>query len=472
MNLEPYSFGLPLKMGPGMVNYAHLSMETLVNGDPDNPGCYLPVLAESWELAPDKSSYTFHIRKGVKFFDGTDLDAQAVKWNHDQVLASAKPQLVKVSSIDLIDDYTLRYNLNSWDPLVMSDLVREECMIISPTAYEKLGEEGVQNNPVGTGPWMVKDYARSQHVKFMRNPNYWQEGLPYLDEVHILTIKDPMTQEASLLNGDVQVLHNVDRVTGAAMIARGFDYQTFVGQNVMIDFDSTTSESAWSDRRMREALEYAVDRDGICEALGEGLVTPSECIIHTIRSWGDPGIPVREYNPEKAKQLLAEAGYPDGIKCHLSYNRDQIDADFVVALQEDLANVGIIVDLDPMTSVQQRERQVLPHEGNELRLGAARYDPPNLLGAVRMDLCADSDHNPDTKRPDEFERLFALALTEVDTNKQVELALQMEKAAYEDAMLIPLWNNPMVAVYYDYVKGTNWYPTGPFPDLDYAWLDK
>lgn len=468
---RPLNYGYPLNVFGGMHHYARMAMQHLVKADPKSPGRYLPLLAESWELAPDRTSYVFHLRKGVKFHDGTDFNAEAVKWNYDQVRESPQPYLREVTSIDVIDDYTFRFNLSDWNALIMSDLEREPCFITSPTACKKFGEEWMDNHPVGTGAWKVKDWARAQYVKWERFEDYWEEGLPYLDGVTFHVIEDPMTAKACLLRGDVQAMFQTDRVNATDLSNRGYEVQTFIGQIVEISYDTTSPESIWYDKRVREALEYSVDKELICQALGEGWVKPHYEIIHSIHDFGDPGTTPRKYDPEKAKQLLAEAGYPQGFKTLMQY-ATIVDSDFVVALQEDLSEVGIELELEVFTPATMQEMEFSPHEGNEIRLNPLRYDPPNLLGAVRMGLSEKWPAAPDTKRTEGFQDRFEQAMSEVDPDKQLELLMQMDKLAYEDAMLVPLWNSPMFCLYTPKLRDSNWYPSGPFQELQYAWFEK
>ncbi|MBW1767699.1 MAG: hypothetical protein JRJ65_11690, partial [Deltaproteobacteria bacterium] len=118
---SPSRFGVPLNIRHGDIQPADTPLEHLLRMSPKQD-TYDPELAASWELAPDKSSYVFHLQKGVKFHDGTDFNAQAVKWNLDKVLASPRPVLKSVKSLDVIDDHTVRFNLKEWDILILNDL--------------------------------------------------------------------------------------------------------------------------------------------------------------------------------------------------------------------------------------------------------------------------------------------------------------------------------------------------------------
>ena len=161
----PNRFGVPLNIRHADIQPADTPLEHLIRMSPKQDS-YDPELAASWELAQDGSSYVFHLQKGVKFHDGTDFNAQAVKWNLDKVLASPRPVLDKVKSIDVIDNHTIRFNLKEWDILILNDLVRDATFIISPTSYEKNGEKWANTHPVGTGPFKFKKYKRNTFLEW------------------------------------------------------------------------------------------------------------------------------------------------------------------------------------------------------------------------------------------------------------------------------------------------------------------
>ena len=131
--------GNPLRIRGWNHEFIDFCLQTLIKPSNTKLGTFEPSLAESWELAPDKSSYTFKLRKGVKFHDGTDFNAQAVKWNLDKWVKSKRPRLDKVTSIDVVDDYTVRFNLSGWDSVTLFDFAKDT-FIVSPTAWEKNGE--------------------------------------------------------------------------------------------------------------------------------------------------------------------------------------------------------------------------------------------------------------------------------------------------------------------------------------------
>lgn len=469
--MPPSRFGVPLNIRHADRLYADFSLQRLL-GCGEEQGIYEPVLATSWELAPDESSYTFKLRKGVKFHDGTDFNAQAVKWNFDKVCASERSVLDKVTSIDVIDDYTVRLNLFAWDNLILDELIiRDECFIISPTSYEKNGEEWANTNPVGTGPWKFKELIRNQVVTYERFNDYWEEGLPYLDGVEVCLFADPMTAAASFRAGEVHSLYGVDPGSAIELRATGkYNFPSKPGGRVVIVMNSTSPDSVWSDKQMREAFEYAVDKEAICEALGHGLVDSIYDIIPDVL--GSPDTVPRKYDPEKARQLIAEAGHPGGIQVKLTYEAEiqPVQRDLLLAMQEDLAAVGIQLEMNPVARAALHQMSFEPAPGNDLRVENQRPSG-SALGAAKETLTSDSVYFPGLKRPEGFDDLLQQAFVERDREKLIALLEKAEELAYGDTMFIPLWTDKHIAVVDPVVKDYIFF-VGGTPDmrLQYAWL--
>jgi peptide/nickel transport system substrate-binding protein len=213
-------FGYPPNLKGPAHNFAKPCLEGLLRRS-NELGVYLPLLAESWTLAPDKSSYTFNLRKGVKFHDGTDFNAAAVKWNLDKILTGTQTLLQNVKSLEIVDDYTIKANLKDWDILVLDDFVEPTCFIYSPTAFDKNGMAWADTHPIGTGAFVFKEFVERQYYKYEKNQNYWNKSLPYLDAVQINYIQDPMTAKLSMLNGDLDMMREVDVDSAIELVGSG-----------------------------------------------------------------------------------------------------------------------------------------------------------------------------------------------------------------------------------------------------------
>ena len=471
---EASSIGFPLNIRHWNHEYTDFCAQFLLLPDPDNIGQRKAWLATGWELAPDKSHYIFHLRKGVKFHDGTDFNAQAAKWNLDFWVKAKRPTIDKVTSVEVVDNYTIKCNLSGWDSVLENDFSRQTYMI-SPTAYEKHGEKWANTHPVGTGPFKLIEFKRKSYLKFDKFKDYWEkkdgDDLPYLDGLFVAQIPDPMTAIAALKAREVDALMGVDTVTASELLATG-DYVAdwIPGLTIVIVMNSMNPESIWSDKRMRAALEYAVDKEKISKSLGYGFVHPMYEIVKHCP--GNPKKTVRKYDPEKAKKLMKEAGYPEGVKVTLTHAAEEIK-DFYVALQEDLARAGIKIELNPVRGAALFQMSFEPAPGSDLRIENQRGGPSNPLGGVKETLSSNSVYFPGLKRPKGFDALVQKALSETDWDKAVSLLEQMEELAYGDVMFVPLWNGPIIHIKSKNLKDAYFmWVGGPVPHMEYAWIKK
>ena len=465
--------GNPLKIRGWNHEFVDFVLQTLITPSHKELGKFEPTLATSWKLAPDKSHIIFKLRKGVKFHDGTDFNAQAAKWNLDRWVKSKRPRLDKVTSIEVLDDYTIKCNLSGWDNVVLFDFAKDT-FIVSPTAWEKHGEEWANYHPVGTGAFKLVEYKRNVFLRYEKFDDYWRKGLPYLDGIYVTQIPDPMTAIASLKKGEIDAWIGVDPISGSELRKEGgWGISTNPGPHGVFQFNSEDPNSPWSDKRMREALEYAINKKAIAKITGRGFFYPIYEIIHSIP---DPakkaGTVPRKYNPDKARKLLKEAGYPK-LKVKLRYGVGPTGQDAVVAMQANLADVGITIEPEPLTGAAFHRLLFEPITGSDLILGNERGGPNELLVSVDETLAPGSVFFQGIKRPKGFNELLEKALQEEKMGKTMKLLYKMEKLAYDDAMFVPLWGVLFIAVQAPHVKDAIWfYASMPYPKFDWAWLEK
>lgn len=317
------AFGYPVKMGTQYGNkQAGPAIETLIRTGKD--GMPIPWLATGWTLDTVGKTITLPLRKGVKFHDGTDFNAKAAKWNLDQFLAAKYTGTSNIGSVDIIDDYTIRLNLTQWDSTILDAMTVMIGLEISPTAYETHGQQWCETHPVGTGPFEFVSYTPDVSTTYKKFNGYWQNGKPYLDGVEMRVILDMTTREYSFRKGeaDVVVMLTQDQVNG-------LEKDGFVVDNIpswkgttFIAPDSKSTASPWSNVKVRQAAMYAIDNAGINEGVysGKGIVSNQWTYQgHWAYNSSIVGYP---YDATKAKQLLTEAGYPNGFKTTLSYVTD------------------------------------------------------------------------------------------------------------------------------------------------------
>ncbi len=313
-------------------------------------GTFAPCLATSYDIVTDlkNPSITFQLRKGVKFQDGTDFNAKAVKWNLDAVVKAGmnRGSTDAWKSIEVLDDYSFKINFVSWSNRNIRTFSSGVVFMVSPTAFEKNGIDWMRWHMVGTGPFVQTDFKRDVALTFTKNTDYWEQGKPYLDGLNQLFVADELTRLALFKSGGAEILNLGDngRVTND-LKASGYKVLTYQAGATVLVPDSGNADSPWSNLKVRQAAEYAIDKDAIVSAFGWGYWKTANQLNSPANAAYDTAIESRKYDPAKAKQLLADAGYPNGFKTRI-IAQNTFNRDIAVALQSYLNKVGIQTDLE------------------------------------------------------------------------------------------------------------------------------
>lgn len=407
----------------------------------DLPGVQVPVLATSWELHPTDNppNIVFKLRQGVKFGDGSDFNAQAVKWNFDMTKKGGMQAGTTNfwQSIDVIDNYTVKISFPFWRNTWLRGFSENVAFISSPTAFEKNGIDWVRTNMVGTGPFLQTSFQRDVALKTVKNTNYWDKGYPYLDGVDVAYVVDQMTRDALMKSG------GVDLMAIAASEASQFqssDYKIIsqVTGNSGLFPDSLNADSPWSNKAVREAAEYAIDKVNIAKTLGYGYSQAAYQMPSTTNPAYDPNFSgTRVYDPAKAKQLLKDAGFPNGFKTTIidCFPGSQDAKNTILAIQANLAAVGIQCELQFPEAAQAQ--QLLSGTWKNALL----YDPilewinPNtqlnfFFGAPT------SSWFKSLKKPDGWNDIVTASVTAPEID--ITLARKAFRALYDDATFITL----------------------------------
>jgi len=450
--------------------YACLVLENFLESDAKDPTKLVPRLMTDWSLAPDKSHYILKLRKGVKFHDGTNWNAQAAKWMIDTYKKEKAAQVADVSTVDVINENTIKVNLSQWDNTVLNYL--GGLYAISPTAFEKNGKDWANYNPVGTSAFKMTDFKRKVHLKLEKFKDYYEKGLPRLDGITVVTIPDPMTAAAALKRGEIDAWMNVRQITAAELAAEGkWVAMSGYGPYYLINYNSADSSSPWSNLKMRQALEYAIDRESVAKVTGRGFRDPVWTILYGL-DHKEAGTTPRKYNPAKAKQLMKEAGYPNGLKIDLFHMAGN-ENDAAAAYQAMLADVGIKATIKPLAGAAWHGKLFEPIRGSEILWGFLPGGMSNRIGAAKMNFTGTGQLFDRTLRPKGFVDAIKLAMAEVDMDKAMKHLNRAEKIAYDNAILCPVLVTRFAAVAAPYVKDAYFfYAEAPRPNLKWAWLDK
>jgi peptide/nickel transport system substrate-binding protein len=340
--------------GPVDAFYAFPCVEPLLRLDGNQN--FHPWLAERFEIAPDFSYIKLWLRHGVKFHDGTDFNADAVKYAVDCALSNPQYTIGKAFEEPvIIDPYTVQLNFKNgqWDWDSAKGLAYWWGLLMySPTAAATHGKDWLKTHVVGTGPYIMTEYVLNQRVSYDKNPDYWR-GEPYIDGRDVYIIPDVTTQLLAYKAGEIHIL-GVQLKDVATLQAQGFAMTE--SQDAVTNFclvpSSANPNSALSDVRVRQAVQYAIDQDALIAGLTFGLGKPSQQVF-PFEPYMNEDVVGYPFNIQKAKDLLAAAGYGPGVGLTLTLNYSEMaNQDVPPALKDMFTKVGITLVLNKVSYLQ------------------------------------------------------------------------------------------------------------------------
>lgn len=360
---------------------------------------FVPWLAESWENI-DETTWTFKLREGITFHNGEPFNAEAVKYTIERIQADetalVHPQWLFISEINIIDDYNIEFKTGANEPAFLSKMAGTACQVVPPVYTEEVGTEGFGQAPIGTGPFKFVEWVRDDRVVLEANPDYFQ-GAPGIDQLIFRAIPEDSTRVAELLTGGVDLITSVpmqdqERVTSAGNLAVDSFLTTQVQLIALRSGPSSTYED-WTgiteDPRIRQAIAYAIDRQALVDLLG-GTVVPtlSRIIPPTLGASDEFYGQVGTYDPERARALLAEAGYNGEPLTFHSTTAWPMQREVTEAITAMLQDVGLNIDLQIMELTAFREQIYVPSKNEEIymdALGNSFFDPWIAVLAERSD---------------------------------------------------------------------------------------
>jgi ABC-type transport system substrate-binding protein len=431
---EPFSLGYPATMtGQTDGQVSSLALETLFRFD--EQGNMVPLLATDWKTDPTAKTITITLRKGVKFHDGSDFDASVCKWNLDKYRKekAKRPELKKVSSVDIVDNYTVRLNLSEFDNTIVTFLANcaDAGRMISRKAFETHGKEWCEQNPVGTGPFQFVTRQKDVIITWKRFDGYWG-GKPYLDGVEMHRIQDPTVALMAFKSGEMHILGTTTPKNGKGLEEEGKCRMVRPpqGQVPALAGYANDPNSPFAKLKVRQAMAHAINVPALNEAFGLGYweVQNQWAIPGT---WGyNPDVVGYPYNPEKAKKLLAEAGYPNGFTTTMNfYNLRPIYVDESTAIQRFLQAVGIEVKLNGVQRPKFAEMASLGSgwDGIVRMQGFSSPDPLIKYAGV-----AAGQEFAGVYLPPEFTALYNKAAAAPDFETKKRLVHQLMKMATDE----------------------------------------
>jgi len=396
-------------------------------------------LAESWDVADDGLSIVFKLREGVKFHDGTPFNAAAVKFNLDRLLdpeeaTQAYRLYPDYAGADVIDDHTVRINLKNPSSTILAALSYKGGMIMSPAAYEELGED-ITRHPVGTGPFVFEEWVPGSHVKVTRNEDYWQTDdqggqLPYLDEITFRVIARDSVAVVELQTGRAQLSSRVP-ATSLETIRKDEDLELMEAPSaILYRLYLNMRQPPFDDPTLRKAFNYAFDREALANAIlpGVGYVQPF-VVLPSQPEYSD--YTPYSYDPDKAKELMAEAGFADGMDIEFMMINREPDVLIAPAVQAYLQQIGI------NTTIQSLERLIYVDKaktGNfELAMAQATLPHPTLATWLQQQLSSDGPVNRAAWQNADFDAAIDKLTRTFDLEGQIEIMHEIQRIVLDDA---------------------------------------
>ena len=414
-------------------------------------------LAESWEVSENGTVYIFHLRKGVKFHKGYgELKASDVKFTFERILdpkTNARyPDFFKsIDHIEVIDDYTMKFVLKYPDSAFLTYIAPwRNSFIVSQKAVEELGKD-FSFNPVGTGPYMFESWdSETGDVVLVANPDYYGEK-PKVDKVIYKVIEDPYTAYLALERGEVDIVTLDTSISGLLERAKSNPnvkvYEKIGGGSLSITFN--LNHPILKDVRVRRAIAYAINKTEIVQGLLKGTVVEAKGFLSPAYIGYTEDVPQYPYDPEKAKQLLAEAGYPNGFEIDFYTPSSGVYPKIATIIQAQLAKVGIKVNIRQMDFAAWLEATVVTGKA-ELSFMPLGGRPPESVviftNLFSFDPTKDKPTGINFMWYDGLVDLLKKMQREPDLQKRIELYRQAQVKIMQDLPLYPIyWSKVYVA---------------------------
>lgn len=456
LSAEPGDIDPHFASHPSAYAVLEAMFDSLVIADYD--GAIVPHLAESWTVL-DETTIEFALRPGVVFHNGEPFDARSVKFSLERVKEPALQTVLRaafdtVAEVEIIDALTVRVHLSEPDSSLLWNLTR---LAMIPAEYtQRVGDVEFGRRPVGTGPFQFVEWVRDSHVLVEANPDYFSGGLkgtPQVDRVLFRVIPERATRMAELRTGG---LHLIERISADAVsLAQAADLHVVPADTgrFYVAWFHMKDDSPLADKRVRQALNYAVNTDAIVQVLFGGYATALATPFTSSTFGYRADLAPYPYDPAEARRLLAEAGYPDGLALTMDVTTGSAQIGEIVAGQ--LADIGVRVTLRPLEVSLFNAQWTSGRTGDLVGAswGAAGDPQAYLEMLVHSDGFLSGYGNP---RADELIEASARTL---DAGERLALLHELQQVLFDDPAALYLWSTADIYAHSSALVGWRPHPT-------------
>jgi len=449
-----------------------------------NGGDFLPALATKWEFTPDGKTYTFTLRTGVKFHDGTDFDANAVKFTFDSILDPALKSLTAIGylgpydSTTVVDAQTAKVNFTSGYAPFLNNLSHSVLSPVSPTAAQKYGVDGFGQHPVGTGPFMFKEWQQKISMSLVKNPDYnWpagvyqHKGAAYLDQITLKFIVEPTVRAGTLESGETDVIDGV-QPQDVKRLKADSKYQVFLpsvpGSPQVLPMNGLKSPT--DDVNVRKAIIQGIDMETVVNTLWFGTRKVAKGPLSSPTWSYDAKVETKyPFDAKKAGQLLDDAGWKkgsgstrekDGQSMAVSYiTTSGIQGQAAELIQAYLTDLGMKVDLQEL-EYAATAADYLAGKHNIARIYFSHTDPVVLTTLYHSKNIQGTNFNRTMKPRPDLDKMLDDATAEMDHTKREQDYVAIQEYIMDNALVIPLWEETVFWGANAKVQGVHFQPLG------------
>lgn len=426
--------------------------------DLDAEGKIVPMLATEWTVSDDKLTYTFKLREGVKFHDGTDFNAEAVKFNLERGMTEKSPrrtELESVKSIEVVDPTTVKVTLKEPFAPFVSVLTDRAGMVVSPKAAQEMGDDFL-NKPICSGPFKFQERVKGTHITLVRNEDYWQEGIPKAAQIIYRTFTDANTALVNLRSGQVDI---TDALPSKEVPGLQNDPKFVVVNQAGMGYQGiwfNTTNPPLDKKEVRQAIAMLVNRDALVKVMFGDTATPGNSPFAPSNLAYGESDKYEQPNVEKAKALLAQAGVSN-VSFTLLTGTSAANAQMAQLVQNFLQPAGIDMKIEKVefgTMLEQMEN------GNFQagQLGwSGRPDPDQNIYNFFITGGSNNDANYSNPKVDE---LLKQARQETDEAKRKALYDQVMQILHEDVPYVYIYHSNNVFGLNANVTGFTYIPDG------------